>query len=294
MSRNTEYISIIELIENWNKILSRIDKIRGCSAELLPNPMLIGKGSMEKVRAARTLSEIIYKNQVLDSMEEQRILYYRIGYCDATDSQFTDFRNLVYRLKTACGYHGKFRGVLVLDITEWEKHSKENYFDVLMCYLADTREDVYTLFCIDTDPTCEDKAVCCKISQYFRLNIVDLTKIEAVEYFQFVLEKFRKNRVGIEQEAEDILLKYIEKMRENKSFRGYETVRRMSEEMVCRFYLYTFGEGKITADFIYCFFKITGMDKDDEKEREQNKIGFHYTGEEKDGKNASRQISGIY
>ena len=154
MSGNTEYISVNEMISNWNKILSRIGKISGCTAELLPNPMLIGKTSMEKVRAARELSEIIYKNQVLDSMEERRILYYRIGYCSASDSRFTDFRNLVYRLKTACGYHGKFRGVLVLDITEWEKHSKENYFDVLLCYLADIREDVYTVFCMNTDPTC--------------------------------------------------------------------------------------------------------------------------------------------
>ena len=126
MSGNTEYISVNEMIVNWNKILSKIGKISGCSAEFLPNPMLIGKASMEKVRAARELSEIMYKNQVLDSMEERRILYYRIGYCSASDSRFTDFRNLVYRLKTACGYHGEFRGVLVLDITEWEKHSKES------------------------------------------------------------------------------------------------------------------------------------------------------------------------
>lgn len=184
MSGNTEYISVNELIENWNKILSRMGKISGCSAELLPNPMLIGRASMEKVRAARELSEIMYKNQVLDSMEERRILYYRIGYCATTDSRFTEFRNLVCRLKTACGYHGEFRGVLVLDITEWEKHSKENYFDVLLCYLADIREDVYTVFCMENDPTYEGRNVCRKISQYFRLNMVDLTKTDVAEYFQ--------------------------------------------------------------------------------------------------------------
>ena len=294
MSGNTEYISVNEMIVNWNKILSRIGKISGCSAEFLPNPMLIGKASMEKVRAARELSEIMYKNQVLDSMEERRILYYRIGYCSASDSRFTDFRNLVYRLKTACGYHGEFRGVLVLDITEWEKHSKENYFDVLLCYLADIREDVYTVFCMDTDPTCEDRETCRKISQYFRLNMVDLTKADTAEYFQFVLEKFRKSRVGIEQEAEHVLSRYIEKMRENKSFCGYETVRRMAEEMVCQFYFYTSENRKMTADFIYRFFKITEIDKDKGKDREQTKIGFHYIGEGKNGQSASRQVSGIY
>lgn len=294
MSDTTEYISVDEMISNWNKILSRIGKISGCTTELLPNPMLIGKTSMEKVRAARELSEIIYKNQVLDSMEERRILYYRIGYCSASDSRFTDFRHLVYRLKTACGYHGKFRGVLVLDITEWRKHSNENYFDVLLCYLADLREDVYTVFCMDTDPGCEDRDVCRKISQYFRLNMVDLKKNDTAEYFQFIREKLWANKVGIEQDAERVLLKYIEKMKENKSFCGYETVRRMAEEMICHFYLYTSGNRKMTADFVSHFFKTTGMDKDAGKGEQRNKMGFHYTGERKNGQSTSRQVSGIY
>ena len=64
--------------------------------------------------------------------------------------------------------------------------------------------------------------------------------------------------------------------------------------MICHFYLYASGNRKITADFIYRFFKITGMDKDAGKETGQNKIGFHYTGEGKNGQSASRQVSGIY
>ena len=94
---------------------------------------------------------------------------------------------------------------------------------------------------MDTDPGCEDRDVCRKISQYFRLNMVDLRKNDTAEYFQFIREKLWENKVGIEQEAERVLLKYIEKMKENKSFCGYETVRRMAEEMICHFYLYTSG-----------------------------------------------------
>ena len=44
MSGNTEYISVNEMIVNWNKILSRIGKISGWSASTSPKPDADRKG----------------------------------------------------------------------------------------------------------------------------------------------------------------------------------------------------------------------------------------------------------
>ena len=48
------------------------------------------------------------------------------------------------------GYRGRYKGCLLLDLTDWIGHEDENYFKILMSYLADIKdEEIFTFFCVE-------------------------------------------------------------------------------------------------------------------------------------------------
>ena len=63
-------------------------------------------------------------------------VYYKLPYITPCEN-FHELRKLILRVQESTGLRARFHGIVILDISEWVGHEKEEYFTSLLKYLFD-------------------------------------------------------------------------------------------------------------------------------------------------------------
>ena len=145
----------------------------------MQNIVFTGGASRMADELACQVVDHLYRTRAISFQGNSPGIFFKMNYSPGTDRQFTSIQYLVEALRLEAGYKGLYRGCLVLDITEWLGHEKEYYFDVLLSYLSDLSDDVYTIFLIGRNRDKETMEMEERLEAYFTLAPIYVKKHES-------------------------------------------------------------------------------------------------------------------
>ncbi|MDY3765146.1 MAG: hypothetical protein SO016_00395 [Lachnospiraceae bacterium] len=143
--------NITKITNEWKALAGKDSESSGKIYSLLPTPFFFGSSLSETEEAAWQLCSVLKEGKVMRFVADGLpLIYFRMKHCDKKDVRFTELRYLAEMLEDVSGYRGRYKGCLLLDLTDWIGHEDENYFEILMSYLADIKdEEIFTFFCVE-------------------------------------------------------------------------------------------------------------------------------------------------
>lgn len=265
---------LVDMEEQWKCLIDRMKVDGKDPRELLPNPLFMGKSNLQIDYAAKRLADILYQKNVIEFEGLVQVLPYKVGYCPSSDLKFTEIRKLAYGLQNH--YRGPFKGCLLLDITDWADYANEEYFEILMSYLVDIQKEVFTFFCVNTNEMGKAERLMHRMLKYLRVEAVDFSKTDDELYLQYALQMFAKKEIILEKEVENEILECIKKIKEDKSFSGYETIQRLVEAVAFEYYLKSKSGCPLTKQLMQEFLKNSDFMKQFKKPEKKQVNGFGF------------------
>ena len=262
---------IKDTIQRWERFMNGVEYNKEKIRCFLPNPFFVGESEWQTEMAANKLCELLHCNNVMQFRDDTQLLYYRVSYNSEEMLCFREIKTLTQLLE----YHfrGKYKGVLVLDLTEWLEHSKEVYFGVLMNYLAEQREDIFVFFHARTKKLEKIEDMVSQMRKYFHLDIFDFTEENRDVYVEYAKSIFKEQGRFVRKSAEKELENCIERLMRTRGFGGFESVKYMTEEIVFELAVKGSKERGITEEVLKEF-SGKGIFWKDVKEEKTQKIGF--------------------
>lgn len=117
----------MDLIRDMRPFGNGIHQLSVVSTDLTEAESLIKMlADEEKARASHTFAG------------KESCVYFKLPYIPPCEP-FKELRRLILRIRENTGLRANFHGVIVIEVTEWIGHEREEYFTVLLKYLYDHR-----------------------------------------------------------------------------------------------------------------------------------------------------------
>ena len=230
--------SVLDVMSEWSRLLTQFHDDTEEVYSLLASPFILGTAFSELENTAELICEKLESENLIHFTGRNKVTYFKMGYCPTSDIRYTEIRYLVETLQQAAGYYGVYRGCLILELTDWIYHEKEKYFDVLLSYLSDKKEEgIFTLFYVDIGKEKGVDALIQYVSKYFRLDVIDLREMDDKIYLSYAKQLLTEKNILSEEDTEQELLDYISLLRKRASFNGFDTIRLMCDEIEVQYYL---------------------------------------------------------
>lgn len=160
-----------------------------------------------------------------DSCTENNIFAFKLRYCEP-DSSFDELYRYAYELEAAGGFHGKFKGIAVIDISEWCGNEKSVYFDAFIAYLFDHSEGLYYIFTSESDQSLNMEKMYSKLAEYFHIHRAEIDLYDEKILNPFVTAFFNDRNCLI---SADIIKEFCKTVR--KSMKNHNSFRKV--ELLC-------------------------------------------------------------
>ena len=154
-------------------------------------------------------------------------------YTPRNDRNFYLIQDVYDLIRSAGGCYGPYRGVLLVDVTEWAGHFREKYFDIFLSYLADLRMDgTVPFFFADSRKAESDMDVLnAVISSYF-LSIPIIFNTE--ELREYAVSMLADKGVLMDDSALEYLGTFLREASRSPLFHGTESVGRICESILLK------------------------------------------------------------
>lgn len=200
---------------------------------LIPVPV-ISAGSLEDAEIiAEELAGYLYKEKILSKTNTGHgdYLLCPAPYTSRHDRSFFLIQDLYDLIRRAGGYYGPYRGVLLVDVSEWTGHFQEKYFDIFLSYLADLRMDgILPFFFADSRKAESDMSVLnAVLSSYFQsIQVV----LDAEELCEYAVSMLADKGILMDDSALEYLESFLQEASRSPLFHGTESVGRICESIV--------------------------------------------------------------
>ncbi len=223
---------IKSVVKRWN-ILSENMKIKPANKPIiLPNMLWVAKSGVGRTSLLRVLSNYLYEQgNLMDFYGEVKFFEFMLGYCKPGEV-FTELQRLTGEIRKAAGFRNEFRGIIHIDINEWLYHLDDHNFSSFMEYLSSNSDNwliVLSAYSKNKDEIKKLKAV---VSMYLRIEALTIELPKTESLVSFVETELEDYGLRLDSDAKEILRTSIEKLRENKYFDGYKTLKMLCQDIV--------------------------------------------------------------
>lgn len=193
--------------------------------------LVISSGSpADAEHITREVVRFAYAERILVKVNagQKDYLFFSASYTRQDDSCFPAVQELYQLVMDAAGYYGSYRGILLIDVSEWAGHYQEKYFDIFLSYLADLRQDgLAPFFYTDcTGPGSEMQTLSTVVSSYF--SSIQL-RFEAADLYAYAASLLEKAGILLSAGGSHYLECFIREASRSELFHGMESVRHVCD-----------------------------------------------------------------
>lgn len=201
----------------------------------MPVPV-ISEGSLaDAEKMAGELASYLYKEKIMGKTNAGHVdyLFCPAPYTPRNDRNFYLIQDLYDLIRSAGGYYGPYRGVLLVDVTEWTGHFREKYFDIFLSYLADLRMDGNVpFFYVDSRKTETDMTMLNTVISSYFLSIPIIFNTE--ELREYAVSMLADKGVLMDDSAVEYLGAFLREASRSPLFHGTESVGRICESILLK------------------------------------------------------------
>ncbi len=242
------------VINRWQILSENIKKYPTDAPIILPDMLWIAKSGVGKTNLLRLMSEYIYSQKnLMEFYGDVKFFEFLLNYCSPGEP-FTELQRLSDEVNNAAGFRNEFKGIVHININEWVEHFEEKHFISLMEYLSSNSDKwliVLTAYSEDSKALHNLNAF---LSMYLRIERIKLSLPKTEELFEYIESNLNEYGLKIEEDAKKLLYATIEKIRRNKYFDGYKSIKMLCQDIV--YSIFSNGELKnytLTADSLIEF-----------------------------------------
>ncbi len=223
------------IIKKWDKLSLNI-KTNNNVPMVLPDLFWVSKPGAGKTHLLKLLSEYLYSSRnLMDFTGNVKYFEFMLDYCQP-EQRFTEIERMINEVSIAAGFRNNYKGIISVDIDEWVGHCEEKHFISFLEYLSSNSDDWLIVFNVASDNTSEIKRLESVLTMFFRIEKSYLQLPANKELLQFVIDRLASYDLIVDDSASNLLLKTIEKLRENKYFDGYKTLVMLCQDIVYEFF----------------------------------------------------------
>lgn len=238
----------VRVLQKWDKLSDNLKTANNVPL-ILPDLFWVSKSGVGKTHLLKLLSEYLYsKKNLFDFCGNVKYFEFMLDYCPP-EKKFTEIERMINEVSIAAGFRNTYRGIVSVDIDEWLGHCEEKHFISFLEYLSSNSNDWLIVFNVMADKTTETKKLESVLSMFFRIEKSNLLLPETEEFLQFIINRLNSYNLILDESAKSLLLKTIEKLRENKYFDGYKTLVMLCQDIVYEFYSKNEMNNNVISDY---------------------------------------------
>ena len=221
-------------ILNLKKRWVSIKKAYGKDAYLeIAVPVIYGQAIEDAEHITDELSSFLYDKKILQQINprHEKYLIHHIPYTPQNETPFLGVQDFYNHVRKAGGYYGSFKGIVLINVTGWQAHIKEKYFDIFLSYLSDQRKDglIPFFYMSIKGNNSETRILDAALSSYFRSARIVL---ETADLYDCMASELTKNGITIERSTSCFLESFIHKASTSAFFHGTDTIRQICKEVI--------------------------------------------------------------
>ncbi len=252
---NLEYADNLKnLVKKWKLLSDNLaDKPRN-AARLLPDMLMVMPTGAGRTTLLRLLSEFLDEQKnLLDFYGDVKFFEFLLSYCPP-HHDFTEFTRLMEEVGNAAGFRSEFRGVVSIDISEWLDHFEEKHFLSFLEYLSNNSDLWLIVLTVSSLKEDKLKSLEAFLKMFLRLVTVEINMPQTDILLDYIERKLSEFGISIDTDGRAILYDTLEKLRKQKYFDGYKSVRLLCQDIAYSYFtLETPGNPCLDADFLSAF-----------------------------------------
>ena len=223
------------VIKKWDVLSNNLMMTKNVQM-VLPDLLWVSKPGVGKTHLLKLMSEYLYSKQnLIEFYGNVKYFEFMLDYCPPTQ-QFNEVKRMINEVSNAAGFRNYYKGIISIDIDEWLGHCEEKYFLSFLEYLSSNSNDWLIVFNVASDNKAEINKLESILSMFFRIEKSNLYLPESNDFLEFVVDRLNSYNLLLSDQAKILLLKTIEKLRENKYFDGYKTLVMLCQDIVYEFF----------------------------------------------------------
>lgn len=228
------YKPIVELLKKWDAFSSNINKKPVNMPIIIPDMIWKTPAGIGKTQLLNLIAEHLYeKNNIMPFYGDVKFFEFYLEYCEP-GTPFKEIQRLMNEVQVAAGFRNEYCGIVHIDVNEWVYRSKEKHFLTFLEYLSENSDN--WLIVLSMSKNKDTKEIEAIINSYLRIETIVIDMPETKEFVDVCCEYLSKYDIILLGDARNLLEKTIDRLKENKYFDGFKTVRRLCQDIVYDMY----------------------------------------------------------
>lgn len=221
-----------KVISRWN-ILSENIKTKPVNLPvLLPDMLWVARSGVGKTRLLRLMSEFLYcQKNLMEFYGDVKFFEFYLNYC-SPEEHFSELQRLMDEVENAAGFRNEYKGIIYIDINEWLEHFEEKHFVSFMEYLSANSDNWLVVLSVASNSKNKIHNLNAFLSMYLRIEKITISFPKTEDILVSVEERLNQYDLTLENDAKQVLFKTIEKLRKNKYFDGFKTIKMLCQDII--------------------------------------------------------------
>lgn len=229
------------LIQKWEVLAQSLDKAPADAPILLPDLFLVSHTGTGRSHLLKLLAGYLGERPSLMSFYgDVPYLEFFLNYCKSGEP-FDEIRRLMNEIETAAGFRNEYKGIVYVDVEEWLDHCEEKHFISFLEYLSDNSDNWLVILSVSDRHREKNDKMEAVVSAFLRLEKITLEAPKTEHLMSYMEKSLGVYGLTLSDRAKEILSASVEKLRHNRYFDGYKTVKKFTQDVV--YTLYSRGKG---------------------------------------------------
>ena len=228
-----EYLS---LIEKWDRLNLNLETDDTAAPIFLPDIFLTTGSGRGNTRLLRLLTDYLSdKPRLMKFYGDVPFFEFYLNYCEP-QSDFAEIPRFIREVVSAAGFRNEFKGIILVEISEWLGHCTEKHFINFLEYLSDNSDNwLVVLSMPDRDAAAVDRMLAV-VSAFLRVETIRVAPPTTEDLMDYLKEQLALYGMTLNADAETLLGGTISALMENEFYDGYKTVRNLGRDIVYAVY----------------------------------------------------------
>lgn len=223
-------------VKRWQILSENIEAAPTDAPILLPDMLWVARSGVGKTNLLRLASEYLASlGNLMDFCGDTKYVEFLLSYCPP-NAHFRDMERLLDEITIAAGFRSEFRGIVHVDINEWLDHFEERHFISFMELMAARSDKWLIVLSVYSDKKEKLHNLMAFLSMYLRIEQVSLSLPKTGDLFEYIERNLGEYGLSLAPDAREILHASIEKIRRNKHFDGFKTIKILCQDIVYSVY----------------------------------------------------------
>lgn len=221
-----------KIVRKWQALSDNMSEHPSNLPVLLPDMLWFSRSGSGRSSLLGLLAEYLHAlKNLMPFYGDVKYFEFLLSYCPP-ERPFTELYRLIDEVTNAAGFRNEYKGIIFIDIDEWRDHFEERHFVSFMEYLAGNSDEWMIILSVNAND-CEDfHELEAFLSMFLRIEKISITSPEPEDLFEYLERNLQSYGLRLSEDAKELLLGSIEKLRSNKYFDGYKSIRMLYQDIV--------------------------------------------------------------